>query len=161
MRDRTHYSTRQLSGTRGDDWRDRAACPDYDPELWFPHPGQDDVAEQAKAICRRCPVVDDCLRWALDTGQSYGVWGGLDEQQRRHARRHEPAAPTMTAQGPRPAPLHGQPWSAAEFERLQQLTDCGLPQEAIARAMDRSERSVRDALYRQRQRQRRKEGANA
>lgn len=33
--------------------------------------------EQAKAVCQRCKVIDQCLAWALATGQDAGVWGGL------------------------------------------------------------------------------------
>lgn len=68
------------------DWRYRAACRDEDPELFFPV-GTSGPAllqvEAAKAICHRCPVSDPCLRWALQTGQDAGVWGGLSEEDRR------------------------------------------------------------------------------
>jgi len=74
------------STSAGDDWRDRAACRDEDPELFFPT-GTDGPAllqvEQAKAVCRRCPVTDECLSWALATGQDHGVWGGTTEEERR------------------------------------------------------------------------------
>ena len=43
--------------------------------------------EEAKAVCRRCAVVDECLRWALETGQDAGVWGGLSEDERRALKR--------------------------------------------------------------------------
>jgi hypothetical protein len=38
---------------------------------------------KAKAICARCPVRPDCLAYALDTGEAYGIWGGLNEDERR------------------------------------------------------------------------------
>jgi len=59
------------------DWRHRAACRDEDPELFF----------QAKAVCRRCPVAEPCIAWALETGQDSGVWGGLSEDERRALKR--------------------------------------------------------------------------
>lgn len=72
------------------DWRNLAACIDEDPELFFPvgstGPAIDQV-ERAKAICRRCPVTEQCLEWALDTNQDAGVWGGLSEDERRSLRR--------------------------------------------------------------------------
>lgn len=73
------------------DWRHRAECRWHDPETWFPvgHTGPV-VAEQvatAKAICGGCPVRAKCLRWALDTGQEYGVWGGMSEDERRSMKR--------------------------------------------------------------------------
>lgn len=68
------------------DWRHRAACRDEDPELFFPigttGPALRQI-EEAKAVCRRCLVVDDCLSWSLETSQEAGVWGGLSEDERR------------------------------------------------------------------------------
>jgi WhiB family redox-sensing transcriptional regulator len=72
------------------DWRHEAACRDEDPELFFPigNTGPALVQiEEAKAVCRRCPVIDECLRWALETGQDAGVWGGLSEDERRALKR--------------------------------------------------------------------------
>jgi len=72
------------------DWRHRAACAGYDPELFFPvgESGPAEVqADQAKAVCRRCPVVEQCLAWAFGTGQDAGVWGGMTEQERQRMKR--------------------------------------------------------------------------
>jgi WhiB family transcriptional regulator, redox-sensing transcriptional regulator len=72
------------------DWRQRAACLDEDPELFFPvgttGPALDQV-ERAKQVCRRCDVAEACLEWALDTNQDAGVWGGMSEDERRSLRR--------------------------------------------------------------------------
>ena len=71
-------------------WRNRAACLGSDPELFFPV-GDTGPAllqiEEAKAVCGRCEVVETCLRWALESGQEAGVWGGLSEGERRALRR--------------------------------------------------------------------------
>lgn len=73
-------------------WSDRAACQKEHAELFFPV-GQGPQAMQrtveAKAICRTCPVTEQCLEWALETRQDTGVWGGLSEKERRrlHGRR--------------------------------------------------------------------------
>ncbi|MEJ2853285.1 MULTISPECIES: WhiB family transcriptional regulator [unclassified Saccharothrix] len=68
------------------DWRHYASCRKEDPELFFPvgtsGPALSQVAE-AKSICRLCPVISDCLAWALESGQEAGVWGGLSEDERR------------------------------------------------------------------------------
>jgi len=67
------------------DWGDQAACRTENPELFFPvgttGPARRQLAE-AKSVCHRCPVTAACLAWALDTGQRYGVWGGLSEDER-------------------------------------------------------------------------------
>lgn len=72
------------------DWRSRAACLTEDPELFFPigNTGPALVQiEEAKAVCRRCPVIDECLKWAMETGQDAGVWGGMSEDERRSLKR--------------------------------------------------------------------------
>ena len=83
------------------DWRHRAICRDEDPELFFPvgtsGPALLQIAE-AKAVCRRCPVMSDCLSWALHSGQDAGVWGGMSEDERRAVKRQHPAP----ARGPAP-----------------------------------------------------------
>lgn len=67
-------------------WREQALCRDHDPDLFFPvgttGPAERQ-AEEAKAVCRRCPVTSACLSWALGTGQDAGVWGGTTEDERR------------------------------------------------------------------------------
>jgi WhiB family transcriptional regulator, redox-sensing transcriptional regulator len=73
-------------------WRHRAACRNEDPELFFPvgttGPALDQLTE-AKSVCRRCPVIDECLTWALNTGQCTGVWGGLGEEERHRGQRNQ------------------------------------------------------------------------
>ena len=72
------------------DWRNRAACLDKDPELFFPVGNTGPALlqiEEAKSVCRRCPVVDTCLQWALESGQDAGVWGGMSEDERRALKR--------------------------------------------------------------------------
>ncbi len=72
------------------EWRDKAACRDEDPELFFPignGPAAQAQIARAKAVCARCPVVRECLAWALETGQDAGVWGGHTEEERRQLRR--------------------------------------------------------------------------
>jgi WhiB family redox-sensing transcriptional regulator len=72
------------------DWRHGAACKDEDPELFFPIGTTGPAVfqtEEAKAVCRRCDVREQCLQWALETGQEFGVWGGLSEDERRTLKR--------------------------------------------------------------------------
>jgi WhiB family redox-sensing transcriptional regulator len=71
-------------------WRDRGACLGVDPELFFPIGNTGPAliqTEEAKAVCRRCEVIEDCLSWAMDSRQEEGVWGGLSAEQRRALRR--------------------------------------------------------------------------
>ena len=76
-------------GAGGTDWRDHAACREMDPDLFFPigTAGESLVQiDEAREVCRTCPVCGPCLRWALDSG-SAGVWGGTTEDERRTLRR--------------------------------------------------------------------------
>ncbi len=71
-------------------WRHQAACRDLDTNLFFPDGEGAGVAAQvaeAKAVCARCPVREDCLDFALASDQSYGIFGGLTETERRSLRR--------------------------------------------------------------------------
>ncbi|HLI37900.1 MAG TPA: WhiB family transcriptional regulator [Streptosporangiaceae bacterium] len=87
---------RHQPGWDDDGWRSRAACRGEDPELFFPVGSSGPAALRqvaaAKAVCARCPVRDACLGFALSTGQDYGIWGGLTEDERRRLRRRERAA---------------------------------------------------------------------
>lgn len=60
-------------------------CREVDPEIFFPLPNA--TGNEAKAVCRRCPVQDGCAQWAIDTGQRYGVWGGLSPEDREKLRK--------------------------------------------------------------------------
>ncbi|MBB1258303.1 WhiB family transcriptional regulator [Streptomyces alkaliterrae] len=79
------------------DWRTRAVCREDDPELFFPIGDKGFAllqAEEAKSVCRRCPVQDECLDSALATNAE-GVWGGTTEAERRAIKR-------AAARNPRP-----------------------------------------------------------
>jgi len=76
-------------------WRDHGACLDEDPELFFAIGNTGPALrqmEQAKAVCRGCEVVDTCLRWAIESRQETGVWGGLSEDERRTLKRRKARA---------------------------------------------------------------------
>lgn len=92
-------------------WRERAACRNCDPELFFPvsdiGPGSQQVAD-AKAVCAQCPVRAKCLEFALDNGLDYGVFGGLTGDERRAlVRRDRRARRSDAARGNGPARLAG------------------------------------------------------
>jgi WhiB family transcriptional regulator, redox-sensing transcriptional regulator len=71
-------------------WLWGAACIGQDPELFFPigtSPPAEEQTARAKAVCGSCRVRAECLEWSLATYQDAGVWGGLDEEERRQIRR--------------------------------------------------------------------------
>ena len=72
-------------------WAEDALCAQTDPELFFPDKGG--TCAPARRVCARCPVRAECLQDALDTGERFGIRGGLSERQRRKlAKRPVPAA---------------------------------------------------------------------
>src|SRR5699024_353140 len=87
-------------GVSGMDGRQRGACLDEDPELFLPigntGPALIQIAED-KMVCQRCDVREQCLAWALETGQDHGVWGGLSEDERRALKRRNSRARVRTA----------------------------------------------------------------
>ncbi|MFP4150151.1 MAG: WhiB family transcriptional regulator [Nitriliruptoraceae bacterium] len=62
-------------------WQQEAACRDTDPELFFSNADAD--RRQALELCASCPVRQECLEHALATRESYGIWGGTDEHERK------------------------------------------------------------------------------
>jgi WhiB family transcriptional regulator, redox-sensing transcriptional regulator len=73
-------------------WTARARCAETDPEIFFPP--ADDPATEARHICAQCPVREDCLAYALDADERFGIWGGLDPRERQHLRRQQRTART-------------------------------------------------------------------
>jgi WhiB family transcriptional regulator, redox-sensing transcriptional regulator len=70
-------------------WQASAACRGEDASYffapnYFEKRAQKDAREAvAKAICLRCPVRDECLSFALGIRETHGIWGGLNEMERR------------------------------------------------------------------------------
>lgn len=69
-------------------WRADALCRTVDPELFFHPEGERGGArrvrqQRAKQVCAACPVVEACRRFALNSRQLHGIWGGLGEEDRR------------------------------------------------------------------------------
>lgn len=70
-------------------WQDRASCKGMDPTLFFGPEYAETVKEKrdredaAKAVCAECPVRNECLEYALDAREAYGIWGGRTEVERK------------------------------------------------------------------------------
>jgi WhiB family redox-sensing transcriptional regulator len=62
-------------------WQDDALCAQVDAELFFP--GKGESSREAKRVCLGCGVKDECLAFALDNDERFGVWGGASERERR------------------------------------------------------------------------------
>lgn len=74
-------------------WMDEAKCNADTAEMFFPEKGDPkSLGGEAKAICAGCPVIEQCLEWALETNERYGVWGGTTAYERRALRRERLAS---------------------------------------------------------------------
>jgi len=75
-------------------WHQQAKCRGqvqafFGPRLDSPHPSRKMrlAIMEAKHICSSCPVRNLCLEFALDSGEDYGIWGGLTPMERDIVRR--------------------------------------------------------------------------
>jgi WhiB family redox-sensing transcriptional regulator len=66
-------------------WQERALCAQTDPEAFFPEKGGS--TREAKRICTGCEVRGECLEYALEHDERFGIWGGLSERERRRLKR--------------------------------------------------------------------------
>lgn len=66
-------------------WQGDALCAQTDPEAFFPEKGGS--TRDAKKICSQCEVRSECLEYALNNDERFGIWGGLSERERRRLRR--------------------------------------------------------------------------
>jgi WhiB family redox-sensing transcriptional regulator len=64
-------------------WQEQAACRDVPVAVFFPDHGSGHDGREAKQLCLTCPVRSECLDFAIDTRQVYGIWGGLNTNERR------------------------------------------------------------------------------
>lgn len=76
----------------GLNWQELGACFEVPVEIFFPPTEQE--AEAAKSVCKRCAVREECLEFAIEVDERFGVWGGLTPQERRSlvARKRKAAA---------------------------------------------------------------------
>jgi WhiB family transcriptional regulator, redox-sensing transcriptional regulator len=74
------------------EWRAAGACLSADPDLFFPiATGGAAVRQvtQAQRICAGCGVRQQCLEFAMRTGETYGIWGGTTPEERIRVRRRD------------------------------------------------------------------------
>jgi WhiB family redox-sensing transcriptional regulator len=103
------------------------ACNDVDPEVFFPPPYGEERMQMltiARAICGRCPFTAECLRYALDIDDRFGVYAGTTAAERAHGqgKRLRRPAPSKKAVALRRA-------------KVMAMTDAGAGTAEIAEAL--------------------------
>ncbi|WP_226360979.1 WhiB family transcriptional regulator [Pseudonocardia sp. ICBG1142] len=90
-------------GSAEHDWRHQSACAARMDDLMFPagELGSDVRLREtagAKQVCANCPVQAQCREWGIEN-EAWGVWGGLDEDERAILRRRQgrPSLPDLLA----------------------------------------------------------------
>lgn len=69
------------------EWQYSGACREVDPETFFSPDAERGPRRRAreaaaKALCAVCPVIQECLNHALTVREPYGVWGGMNINER-------------------------------------------------------------------------------
>ena len=67
--------------------QEKALCAHTDPEAFLPQKGGS--TREAKRVCSSCEVRAECLEYALENDERFGIWGGLSERERRRMRRSQ------------------------------------------------------------------------
>lgn len=79
-----------MSALLDESWQLKAACRGPQSAVFFPPPRferKDEKLERerrAKAICAQCSVRDECLEYSLEIREPHGIWGGMNEPERRN-----------------------------------------------------------------------------
>lgn len=104
------------------EWMDSAACAKVGGDWW--HPG--------KGVCQNCPVLTECRVWAIADPELTGIWGGLNEDERKRLRNGH----TITTWANKVVPAHHAGLG------IRALYDLGYTDAAIAHTMKRSREYV-------------------
>ena len=83
--------------SRMPDWQAQALCRRRDAEHFYAPPHLERREEKlqreqaARALCAQCPVQRTCLEYSLVVQEPHGIWGGLNELERRRLLRQRAA----------------------------------------------------------------------
>lgn len=121
-------------------------CAQTDPESFFPEKGGS--VREAKKVCFACDVRVQCLEWALDNAEHFGVWGGLSDRERRKLRNaDEPPVPEPTPRkhtGGRPlAPCGTRAAYERHLRRKEPVDDACREANNAANVARRKQRALR------------------
>lgn len=73
----------RITSVERPEWQVESACRSVpNPEIFFPSPGDTEALRAAKAMCGECPVIQECLEYALGNNERYGIWGGKSTRER-------------------------------------------------------------------------------
>ena len=79
-------------------WRAASACLNTDPDVFFPvavGTAASKLVARALRVCDGCPVRQQCLDYAMRSGEKDGIWGGTTPEERTRARRARSRRPAI------------------------------------------------------------------
>lgn len=117
-----------------------------DPDAWF----STDTEADARAVCRTCPVMQQCRDWAVTTGQPYGIWGDTDPDQRNTLRRARGLKPVRTGRATPNRPTAPPPDYTSRDAAIARAYQRGTPVDAIAALHGITRRTVHRIVTRHR-----------
>ncbi|MFF1880249.1 WhiB family transcriptional regulator [Pseudarthrobacter sp. NPDC058196] len=131
-----------MSGEDPDEqWRRDALCTGNDPDTFFPEKGGNTA--DAKKVCGQCQVRAECLDYALNADERFGVWGGLSTAERDRLIKNSPSTHRSAAQAQR----------QKRDALILAMAGRGTHPRAIADTAEVTDRTVYRVLARRRERQ--------
>lgn len=95
-------------GGSTDAWQELAACKGMDAALFYPQVSDTDMGigtesqrkyREGQEVCCSCPVQVQCLQYALDRDEKWGLWGGLTPRDRRRVKEGQPTVRKICPRG--------------------------------------------------------------
>lgn len=77
---------------KSETWRNLALCKGKTTNDFYPEMGVKGAAKQVKEMkmfCRECPVILDCLDYALENDEQFGIWGGMTPKERSKIKKNK------------------------------------------------------------------------
>lgn len=111
-------------------WIEQAACSDADVGLFYDQGSERAMAPsltdlEAIAVCNACPVIEQCLKAALDRDERWGIWGGKTPTQRAEMAGRPKKTRVKREPMPKPVRKQNAPGSMRRSSRTIPCPDCG------------------------------------
>lgn len=118
-------------------WQRSAACtkPNIDPDIFFPERGCS--SREARAVCARCPVAEQCLDYALTNGDEFGVWGGKRAPELRQLRKEQGRSLKKARRSHHQEPVLPSPTYGDSLSVPSDVSESVLPASDLRRVMFR------------------------
>lgn len=136
-------------------WREKALCAQIGGDEFFPEKTGDHASwRRAVSVCRSCPVQVECLQYALDNNEAFGVWGGTTPRQRGRIRRGVSETPRpATVQERRNPNGHGKACLCSQCrgfqaDRRRECAQCGVLFTAVSPKALYCEQACKHKAYR-------------